>query len=113
LLIAQIETTAGLENVDAIAAVDGIDVLWVGHFDMTNSLGIPGRFDHPRFHDALSRVLESCRKWRKIPGYLASDVSNGKELLDRGFRMIAYGGDLWLYQASLRAGVAELQAHRA
>jgi 2-keto-3-deoxy-L-rhamnonate aldolase RhmA len=41
-LIAQIETAAGVENADAIAAVDGIDVLWIGYFDLTNSLGIPG-----------------------------------------------------------------------
>src|SRR5881409_2932891 len=48
LLIAQIETTAGLENVEAIAAVPGIDVLWVGLFDLTNFLGIPGQMTHPR-----------------------------------------------------------------
>jgi 2-keto-3-deoxy-L-rhamnonate aldolase RhmA len=47
LLIAQIETARGVENLDAIAAVDGIDVLWIGHFDLTNSLGIPGQFSHP------------------------------------------------------------------
>ena len=47
LLIAQIETVAGLEHVERIAAVDGIDVLWIGHFDLTNSLGIPAEFDTP------------------------------------------------------------------
>ena len=44
MLIAQIETVAGVENCDAIAAVDGIDCLWVGHFDLTQSMGIPA---HP------------------------------------------------------------------
>ena len=47
-MIAQIETERGLEQVEEIAAVDGIDVLWVGHFDLTNFLGIPGQFDDPR-----------------------------------------------------------------
>ena len=47
LLIAQVETVAGVREAEAIAAVDGIDVLWVGHFDLTNSMGIPGQFDHP------------------------------------------------------------------
>ena len=46
-LIAQIETARGVENAEAIAAVEGIDVLWIGHFDLTNSLGIPGQFEHP------------------------------------------------------------------
>lgn len=45
LVITQIETKEGLGNVDAIAAVPGVDALWVGHFDLTNFLGIPGAFD--------------------------------------------------------------------
>ena len=47
LLIAQIETAAGLENLDAIASVAEIDVLWIGLYDLCNSLGLPGQFDHP------------------------------------------------------------------
>jgi hypothetical protein len=42
---------------------------------------------------------------------MASDVAGGKKLLDQGFRMLAYGGDLWLYQAALREGIAALQEH--
>ena len=44
VLIAQIETVAGVEHVEEIAAVDGIDMLWIGHFDLTTSLGMPGQF---------------------------------------------------------------------
>lgn len=108
LLIAQIETVDGVANADAIAAIDGIDALWIGHFDLTNSLGIPGQFDHPQFHESLDTVLAACRQHGKIPGFMASDVAGGKGLLERGFRMIAYGGDLWLYQAALRQGIREL-----
>ncbi|HUG68207.1 MAG TPA: aldolase/citrate lyase family protein [Pirellulaceae bacterium] len=111
LLIAQIETAAGVANADAIAALDGIDVLWIGHFDLTNSLGIPGQFDHPRFQESLETVLAACRKHNKIPGFMAGDVASGKALLDQGFRMIAYGGDLWIYQAALRQGIRELNEH--
>ncbi|MDX1943813.1 MAG: aldolase/citrate lyase family protein [Pirellulaceae bacterium] len=111
LLIAQIETATGLENADEIAAVAGIDVLWIGHFDLSNSLGIPGQFDHPRFQEAVTRVLAACRKHGKAPGFLATDVAGGQSLLEQGFRMLAYGGDLWLYQAALRDGVAALQSH--
>src|SRR4051812_21493094 len=58
---AQIETRAGVENAEAIAALDGVDCLWVGHFDLSASLGIPGQFDHPMFTDAISRVIEAAR----------------------------------------------------
>jgi 2-dehydro-3-deoxyglucarate aldolase/4-hydroxy-2-oxoheptanedioate aldolase len=111
LLIAQIETAAGLNQVDEIAEVEGIDVLWIGHFDLSNSLGIPGQFQHPKFQDAVAKVLAACQRHQKVAGFLASDVPGGKLLLDQGFRMLAYGGDLWLYQGALREGVAALQSH--
>ena len=112
-LIAQIETAAGVRNADEIAAVDGIDVLWIGHFDLTNSLGIPGQFDHPQFKDACGTVLEACRKHNKVPGIMAGGIDEGKSWLDRGFRMLAYGGDLWLYQNAVQEGVAALSEHAA
>ena len=112
LLIAQIETAEGVRNVNEIASVDGIDVLWVGHFDLSNSLGIPGQFDHPEFQAALQAVLNACHRHNKIPGFLAGDVPSGQRLLDQGFRMLASGGDLWLYQTALRQCVTELKAYR-
>jgi 2-dehydro-3-deoxyglucarate aldolase/4-hydroxy-2-oxoheptanedioate aldolase len=109
LLIAQVETVRGVENVDAIAAVEGIDVLWIGQADLTTSLGIPGQYDHPAFHAAVDRVAQACQAHDKILGYLALDVADGKAMLARGFRMLAYGGDLWIYQQALRQGIAALR----
>lgn len=110
-LIAQIETVAGVENVETIAAVDGIDVLWIGHTDLSCSLGIPGQFDHPRFKEALDAVLAACQNHNKVPGFMAGGIDDGKALLDQGFRMLAYGGDLWLYQNAIREGVNALNSH--
>jgi 2-keto-3-deoxy-L-rhamnonate aldolase RhmA len=111
LLIAQIETVAGVEYVDEIAAVDGIDVLWIGQFDLANSLGFPGQFEHPRFVDAVDRVLAACKKHGKTPGVMASDLPTGRAMLDQGFRMMSYSGDLWIYQAALRDGITALKNH--
>lgn len=109
LLIAQIETAAGLEHLEAIAAVEGIDVLWVGHFDLTASLGIAGQFGHPRYREAVGRVLDACRRHGKAAGFLASGVEEGRALLAQGFRCLAYGGDLWLYQRALAEGLQALR----
>ena len=111
LVIAQIETAAGLSLVEKIAAVEGIDVLWIGHFDLTISLGIPGQFEHPAFRDAVERVLAACRSHDKAAGFLAGDIAGGKALLERGFRILAYGGDLWLYQTALRTGLDALRIY--
>jgi 2-keto-3-deoxy-L-rhamnonate aldolase RhmA len=104
-LFCQIETAAGVENADAIAAVDGVDCLWVGHFDLSCSLGIPGEFTHPKFLDAIDRVAAACRAHGKALGRLVPDVATAKEYHAKGFDFICYSGDVWVYQAAVKAGV--------
>jgi 2-keto-3-deoxy-L-rhamnonate aldolase RhmA len=109
-LIAQIETARGVEDVEAIAAVEGIDCLWIGHFDLTNSLGIPGQFTHPAYLEAVERVLAACNRHGKAPGIMCGDVATGQAQLAQGFRAMAYSGDHWLYQQALRQGLDALRA---
>ncbi|OGG56308.1 MAG: aldolase, partial [Candidatus Handelsmanbacteria bacterium RIFCSPLOWO2_12_FULL_64_10] len=110
LLIAQIETAQGVENADEIAAVDGIDCLWIGHFDLTNSLGIPAQFTHPDYRRAVDRVLDACRRHGKAPGFMVASPEEGRAALAQGFRCIAYWGDLWLYRQALSEGIRALRA---
>jgi len=109
MLIAQIETVAGLECVDGIAGTDGIDVLWIGHFDLSCSLGIPGQFEHPKFKEAVALVSNACRRHNKIGGFMSSGADNAKWLIEQGFRMQAFGGDLWIYQQALADGLREVR----
>ena len=110
LLIGQVETAKGLENVEAIAAVEGLDVVFLGQADLTSSLGIPGQYDHPAFLAAVDRIAAACRARGKALGCLALGVEDGRAMLAKGFRMVAYGGDLWLYQQALRQGIAALRS---
>jgi len=110
LLIAQIETAQGVENVEAIAAVEGIDVLWIGHFDLTNSLGIPGQFEHPDYLRSVDAVLAACARHGKAAGIMVHSVESGRALLAQGFRILAYWGDVWVYKKALREGLAGLRA---
>jgi len=103
LVIAMIETRQGLENVDAIAAVPGVDVLWLGHFDMSNFLGIPGQFSHPMFQDAIRKIVGAAKKHGKAAGYMAASAALGKEYLGHGFRMLATGTDQGMLQEATRA----------
>jgi len=112
LLIAQIETAAGLANAEAIAAVEGIDVLWIGHFDLTASLGIPGQFDHADYLGAVDRLVEVSRSAGKALGIMAGSLDDALWAVEKGFRALAYGGDLWLYQEALRGGLVQLEAAR-
>jgi 2-keto-3-deoxy-L-rhamnonate aldolase RhmA len=103
LVIAMIETKSGLENVEAIAAVPGVDVLWLGHFDLSNFLGIPGQFSSPVFQDAIRRIVAAAKKHGKAAGYMAASAALGKEYLGHGFRMIATGTDQGMLQEATRA----------
>ena len=109
LVIAQIETDEGLANVDAIAAVQGIDVLWIGHFDLTNFLGIPGQFAHPRFVAAIGRVVEACRRNAVAPAILVTDDASARRFGEIGFRMMAYGIDQLMLQEAMRRSITVLR----
>ena len=109
LLIAQIETASGLHNVEEIAAVPGIDALWIGLYDLTNSLGIPGQMNHPDVLAATDRVFAACQAHNKTPAVLVTSIAEGQAQLQRGFKLIAYSGDLWLYQSALRHGLNALR----
>lgn len=108
-LFAQIETVEGVENADAIAAVDGVDCLWVGHFDLSASMGIPGEFDNPKFAEAIQTVHSAARRHGKAYGRLVPDVASGVDLFAGGFDFICYSGDVWVYQAALTQAVAAIR----
>ncbi len=93
LVIAQIETERGLANVEEIASVLGIDVLWVGHFDLTNFLGIPGEFKNPVYLKALKRIVSVARAHKKGLGFMAGDATWYADYKKMGFNMLAAGTD--------------------
>lgn len=109
LVIAQIETDEGLRNLDAIAAVPGIDALWIGQFDLTNFMGIPGQFQHPSYLDAVDRVVEACAKHGKTAALLAMDDTWARDYAAKGFRLMAYGIDQLMLQEALRRGIDVLR----
>ena len=109
MVIALVETAKGIENVDAIAAVDGVDVVWLGHYDLTNFIGIPGEFDNPKFHAAVDSLVMACKKHGKTPGFLAGNEQWARDFRAKGFRMIAYGVDTLLMQGALAHGIKLLQ----
>lgn len=108
-LFCQIETAEGVENADEIASIDGVDALWVGHFDLSVSLGIPGQFEHPDFRRAIERTTAACRKHNKSLGRLVPTVELGVELYAAGFDFICYSGDVWVLHNALAEAMTRLR----
>lgn len=109
-VICQIESQEGLENLNDIAGTPGVDVLWVGHFDLSQSLGIPGEFDHPRFLDSLKHVVQTAKEHCVACGIQPRDLDQAKEWMDYGFNVFSYSADFAVYQTALSQGVASLRS---
>jgi 2-dehydro-3-deoxyglucarate aldolase/4-hydroxy-2-oxoheptanedioate aldolase len=84
-------------------------VLWLGHFDLTNSMGIPGAFDHPDYLAAVARIVAACSGAGKAAGFIATDAQSARDAVARGFRILAYGVDPLMLQEALRAGLGLLR----
>ncbi len=112
-LVPLIETAEGVENVFEIAALKNVNCLWVGHFDLSCSLGIPGQFTSRKFNTAIARVMEASRKHKKPVGRLAASAEECAKLHAAGCDFICYSGDIWLLQAALSSGVADIRARVA
>jgi 2-dehydro-3-deoxyglucarate aldolase/4-hydroxy-2-oxoheptanedioate aldolase len=109
---AKIETALGAENVAAIAAMPGVDGLWIGHVDLTASLGCPGDFADPRFVTAVARIVAAAKANDKPLGRLVGSVEEGLRLHAEGFDFIGYSGDVWILQDGLATALDALRAGR-
>jgi 4-hydroxy-2-oxoheptanedioate aldolase len=99
--IVQIETRAAVESVDAIAALDGVDVLFVGPQDLSYALGVPGDRTAPVFVAALDRVLRAARAAGKAAGLLVPDGESAARLAGEGWQFLAIGSDGALLAAAV------------
>jgi 2-dehydro-3-deoxyglucarate aldolase/4-hydroxy-2-oxoheptanedioate aldolase len=110
LLLFQIETAAGVEHVEEIVAVDGVDVAWVGHGDLSVSMGRPYQFDHPEHQAALDRVVSAASAAGKAAGRMVTDVASGRRDLERGYRILAYGPETALFRRAMREGLEGIRS---
>jgi 2-keto-3-deoxy-L-rhamnonate aldolase RhmA len=102
LVVAIIEEVEAVERIDEIAAVPGIDVLFVGPSDLAFSLGLRGAKDHPKVQQAMTRVAEAARRNGKVPGRLATTAEDIRRATDQGFLFLQAGSELSLMAAGAR-----------
>jgi 2-keto-3-deoxy-L-rhamnonate aldolase RhmA len=110
LVIALIESEKGIRNVEDIVAVTGIDVGWLGHYDLTDSMGFPGVFDRPEFDAAVEALLAACARYGKAAGILSTTPAQTSAWRRRGFRCLGFGADTGLFRDALAQGIAEIRA---
>jgi len=105
LVLAMIETRKGVESMDAILAVPGIDGGHLGQFDLSLSLGMPGRFERPEITGAIDGLVACCRRHGKIAACMAPSLETAHAWHAQGFTMISYSYDIGLLGDRLREGL--------
>lgn len=109
VLIALIETARAIESCEAIMATPGLDVGWLGHYDLTNDLGITGQFDHPRFVAAAERLAKACQGAGKTAASLDANLDFLRAQVRRGYRLLGYGHDIAVLRSGYTQGLAALR----
>ncbi len=112
LTVVQIETEQSVAYADEIAAVDGIDVLFIGPFDLSISMGIATQVDHPRFREALKKVSDACRAHGKAAGILLSKPEQLERVVADGYTFIGLGSDGGVMAQGMAALAGAFKAYK-
>lgn len=104
-IILQVEDQRGAAAADEIAALPGVDMLWLGHNDLSVARGEPGAFDHPDFLRAEQATIAAAKKHGKSAGRLAIDARQAAQFAKQGYDFVSIAGDVWLLQQAFASGV--------
>jgi 4-hydroxy-2-oxoheptanedioate aldolase len=110
LTIVQIETREGVENAAAIAAVEGVDMLFIGPMDLSGDLGRTGNPDHDDVQQAIRRIEQATRGAGKLLGAVPTGAHSARALLGRGYDLVIPDVDTLLLRDGARASLAALRA---
>ncbi|GHS86356.1 4-hydroxy-2-oxovalerate aldolase [Synergistales bacterium] len=102
LRIVQCETENAVLNLNEIAKIEEIDMIFVGPYDLSLSLGVPGEFDHPKMTDAIDAILAVCKEYDKMTGILVSSPEEVKNRIEQGFKFLAYSVDILILAAAAK-----------
>ena len=108
-VICMIESPEGLQNLEEIASTPGVDGLWVGHWDLTQFMGIRGQFQDARFLAALKRVVDTAQKHDLATIIQPHNATQLQEWLEIGFNAISYDADFYVYKRALSQDIAKVR----
>ena len=110
MLIPQCETLGCLEQIEEIAALDGVDGIFIGPYDLSTALGIPGQFQNPAFLQAVERIVRACKASGKFVTIYANNAAESRAYFERGFDGVAVATDTSHYIQVFRQLLADIRA---
>ncbi len=109
-IIALIENIEGVRNIDSIVRVPGLSAVFIGPFDLSASLGLPGKVNEPVVQDAIERIRLACVSVDISLGIYCADPSKSVALRANGYNLLSYSSDLGLFSAALDSCVEKIKA---
>ena len=108
-LLVQAESAQAVENIDAIAAIEGVDGVFVGPADLSADMGYPGQPDHPEVEAAIDHLIARTVAAGKIAGIITFDESRLNEYAEKGVTFLGVGGDMMVLGSALRGLAARIK----
>ncbi len=110
LVVLQIEGKEGLENLDAIMSVSGVDVLFIGPFDLSGSLGISGQLDHPLLLETVGEIVQRARAKNIALGIWMPTPEQVGPWIERGVQMITVASNDMIFMQGCRTFASKVKA---
>ena len=110
LIAVMCESKQGMENIEEIARVPGVDAVFIGAFDLSQALGVPGHTEHPIVEKAIQHVLDVCNEVGVIPGIVAPRIDLARRRVEQGFRYVTILDDMAFFADSVTAQLEGVKA---
>ena len=108
LLIIQLEGKEAIENIDAISDIEGIDVLFIGPYDLSQSLGVPGQVRHPKVTDTIMEAVQMIRSKGIMAGTFVSSIDDAAKWIKAGVQFVGYSVDILIFVDGAKKILADL-----
>ena len=109
ILIVQLESKMGIDNIDAILAVEGIDGAVIGRSDLSQDLNVAGQTNHPQVIACVERMIEACKTHGAYSGLLTKDVKSARQWIGKGIQIVPVGNATGLLMKAYKEIVAGLR----
>jgi 4-hydroxy-2-oxoheptanedioate aldolase len=109
LIVLQLEGEKAITNIDAILDVAGIDIIFIGPYDLSQSLGVPGQVDHPEVEKSMKGIVEKCVQKDVVVGTFVDTIENAQKWKKLGIKYISYSVDVGIFCERCSTLVAQIQ----
>lgn len=110
VIVLQIEGKEGIDNLEQILEVPGIDVIFIGPYDLSQSLGVVGQIDHPLVQQEMLRIVQVCAQKGITVGTFTDTVENARKWRSLGVRYIAHSVDMGIFCDAVQNLITQIKA---